>query len=224
MALNSNTPYEQAEPEFIGLIRTKARRYAAKGIGEVDDLVQEGRIHAARIWPTYDETKGPFYKYLGFVLDNEYRGMAQAAFRLKRVPRVWEQGPDGEWERVPQRPLSLDQPWGEGEDPMQMSAEGVQGMTPEDVASWTEEERQVKVFLLTLRARLTGRQRRVLSAIMTPTWALHAMVRNLTGSYNINKRHIAMYLGITYGQVESDAATIRREARALLKEMTRDAR
>lgn len=228
----SNLRYEEVEPQFIGLIKLKARNMAAKGVGEFDDLFQEGRIHAARCVETFDEGRlgrGGLVSYIGFVLDNEYKNMAASAFAAKRVPRVWTLDTDtGEWEKVAERPMSLDRPQASFDAPdgdsnwvESVPAEGEQGMTPEELHEWSEQEGEVKAIVIHLMAALNKRQRRVLKAMVSPDWDMYAMVRNLTGeatTFKVTKRHIAMYLGLTYGQVENDAAAIRRAARTLLKE------
>jgi len=221
----SNIRYEDVEPTFIGLIRLKAISWSRKGVGEVDDLIQEGRIHAMRCVASYDADRQGLPNYVGFVLDNEYRNMAASAFALKRVPRVWTcDDATGEWTKEPQRPSSLDAPaFKDGNGPLldSIPADGLQGMDPDQAAEWTEEEADARAFITILMSRLNKRQRRVLRAMVSPDWGLYAMVRNLTGSssvFKVTKRHIALYLDLTYGQVENDAATIRRAAKVLLQE------
>jgi hypothetical protein len=225
--MSNNLSYAEAERAFVALIMDKAKRWAARGIGEADDLFQEGRIHAHRCWLTYDQSRSGargLTTYVGFVLDNEYKNMADAAMAQKRVPRIWTQDAQtGEWAKMPSKPISIDAPMGEEGMTIitNIPATGEQGCTPEQWTGYLQEDSEVRAILIILMSRLKKRQRKVLRAMANPDWGMYAMVRNLTGSstvFKVTKRHIAMYLGLTYGQVENDAAAIRRAARTLLAE------
>jgi len=222
----NNLRYEDVEPQFIGLIHFKVRVLVRKGVGEYADLLQEGRWHAHRAVQTYDPSKGvKLPNYVGYFLDNEYRNIANKAYALMRMPRVWEQDVGtGEWNKVPRRPCSLDRLVSEDGSSRyvdSLPAQGISGLTPEQVADYGEGNTEARTIVILLMARLNKGQRKILKAMVNPDWELHAMVRNLTGNsgvFKVTKRHIAMYLDMTYGQVECEAGRIRRAARALLRE------
>ncbi len=177
--------YAEVEPTMINLIRHKAERWHRKGAGDVDDLVQEGRVVLVNVIETFDEQKGkPFHVYLGKCLDFRYHEILRNALTQQRTPHIWElEGTD--WRRVPCPTFSLDDLCREPEMTINV-----------------DEMIEAKRLLIALQFNLSPEHRRVLECLIRPPPELIATARNMTGSYKVEYKHIAIYLGVTVDTVK----------------------
>lgn len=209
--------YALAERDFKGFMQARARRWSAKGAGDFDDLFQDARQQAMRLWQLYDPTRGPFTTMLGVELDNLYKNRLAAVYANIRMPYIWESDTEtGEWRQVACRPSSIDAPLGEDGSDSYHDKIASDSLPPDQQLEMIESERDAQALLTRLKATLTKRQRLVLNCMVNPDWSFHAMVRNLTGGYLYNKRHIAMFVDASYEEVEADANTVRKNLRRLV--------
>jgi hypothetical protein len=230
-----NERYAGQEGQVIQFIRSKARRWSARGAGDVDDLVQEGRLALLSALEKWDPAVGPLHKYLGRVLDNTYGSMLAFVLAQRRAPYVWERDEaEGEWKRVPYPVLGISAP--PNRTPGDFDSDGmflgglspiigsglVDENTPEELAVTSETAGKANNILIRITHRLTDIQKGVLGCIVRPPAGLLITARNLTGAYEVRLCHIAMYLGITKNQVDHSIAVIRRHIMELSDEMDGD--
>lgn len=212
-APNAHAPdaYAAAHSAYIRLIKLKARKWSQRGAGDLDDLVQEGRITLAKALSTHDADKGSLTTWLGLLLDRRFSNIKAKALAQVRTPHIWEHDAQtGEWLRVPYQPTSMTCEDGTTLEP--------DALAHEDTAEALAEARAERQAAIRLRARiqcrLSGREHDVFDCLVRPTPALLIVARNLSGEDDatVTIPHIAAYLGLTKNQVDYSIHKIKKTA------------